>query len=87
MRHCLKLENQGLTSSMSDSGNCYDNAAMEGFFHSLKTEWVGHYRYQTRDAAKASLYEYIEVFYNRQRRHSHSKRMAPMMYESMAIAA
>jgi len=81
------LKSQGIICSMSGTGNCYDNAAMESFFHSLKTEWTDHYRYETRDAAKASLFEYIEVFYNRQRRHSHAKRMAPMAYEAMAIAA
>jgi len=81
------LKSQGIICSMSGTGNCYDNAAMESFFHSLKTEWTDHYRYETRDAAKASLFEYIEVFYNRQRRHSHAKRMAPMVYEAMAIAA
>jgi len=81
------LQSHGIFCSMSSTGNCYDNAAMESFFHSLKTEWVDHYKYETRNAAKASIFDYIEIFYNRQRRHSHAKRMAPMTYEAMAIAA
>jgi len=82
-----QLAKNGIQCSMSDTGNCYDNAAMESFFHSLKTEWVNHYKYETRAAAKASVFEYIEVFYNRQRRHSFSARMPPMMYETINIAA
>lgn len=61
------LSEHKITCSMSGTGNCYDNAAMESFFHSLKTEWVHHYRYETRDVARCSIFEYIEVFYNRQR--------------------
>jgi len=81
------LESHAIVCSMSGTGNCYDNAAMESFFHSLKTEWTGHYKYETRSAARASIFEYIEVFYNRQRRHSYANRMAPMEYEAMAVAA
>ena len=81
------IESHGLICSMSGTGNCYDNAAMESFFHSLKTEWTSHYRYETRSVAKASIFEYIEVFYNRQRRHSYANRMAPMQYEAMTKAA
>ena len=81
------LSESKITCSMSGTGNCYDNAAMESFFHSLKTEWVHHYRYDNRDTAKSSIFEYIEVFYNRQRRHSYSNRMPPMMFEAMAKAA
>ena len=51
---------------MSGVVNCYDNAAMESFFHSLKTEWTDHNKYKTRDAAQGSIFKYIEVFYNRQ---------------------
>jgi len=81
------MESHGLVCSMSGTGNCYDNAAMESFFHSLKTEWTDHYRYETRSVARASIFEYIEIFYNRQRRHSYANRMAPMQYEAMVIAA
>ena len=64
------LENRDLKASMSRKGNCYDNAPMESFFGSLKTECVHQTRFQTRQQAKAVLFEYIEVFYNRQRLHS-----------------
>ena len=57
-------------SSMSRKGNCWDNAPMESWFNSLKNERVLHRRYQTRDEAKAGLFDYIELFYNRKRRHS-----------------
>ena len=55
---------------MSRKGNCLDNAPMENFFGALKTELVHRTRFQTRRQARAALFEYIEVFYNRQRRHS-----------------
>jgi putative transposase len=66
------LQRHGLQPSMSRRGNCHDNAVMESFWGTLKTELVHHERYPTRAAAKQSLFEYIEVFYNRQRRHSPS---------------
>jgi transposase InsO family protein len=64
------LDAHGITASMSGKGNCLDNAPMESFFGSLKTELVHRTRFRTREAAKAALFEYIEIFYNRQRRHS-----------------
>ena len=64
------LHLHGLTASMSRKGNCLDNAPMESFFSSLKTEMVHRAKFQTRREAKAALFEYIEIFYNRQRRHS-----------------
>ena len=60
----------GITASMSRKGNCLDNAPMESFFGALKTELVHRTRFRTRREARAVLFEYIEVFYNRQRRHS-----------------
>ncbi|WP_371876388.1 IS3 family transposase [Pseudoduganella chitinolytica] len=60
----------GMRASMSRRGNCYDNAPMESFWGTLKNELVHHRRYATRAEAKASIQEYIEIFYNRQRRHS-----------------
>jgi transposase InsO family protein len=60
----------GVTASMSRKGNCLDNAPMESFFSSLKTELVHRTRFATRAEARAALFEYIEIFYNRQRRHS-----------------
>ena len=64
------LAAHGLQASMSRKGNCYDNAAMESFFHSLKTERVHHAWYRSRAAARACLFDYIEAFYNRRRLHS-----------------
>ena len=59
-----------MTPSMSRSGNCYDNAYVESFFGTLKTELVHGERYRTRLEARLSIFEYVEVFYNRQRSHS-----------------
>jgi transposase InsO family protein len=66
---------------MSRRGNCYDNAVTESFFGTLKTELVHHEQYPTREAARQSLFEYIEVFYNRQRRHSSLGYLSPAEYE------
>ena len=72
--------------STSRKGNCWDNAPMESFFHSLKTELVMRCDYKTRDEARASLFEYMEVFYNRQRRHSTINYVAPLEFEPSTIA-
>ena len=64
------LERHGITQSMSRRGNCLDNAPMESFFASLKKEHVHQARYRTREEAKTAVFEYIELFYNRQRLHS-----------------
>ena len=60
----------GMTTSMSRKGNCWDNAPMESFFGTLKTERLYHYRFTTREQARQVVFEYIEVFYNRIRRHA-----------------
>ncbi len=70
--------------SMSRKGNCYDNAAMESFFHTLKTECTFHFNFETREEAKKTVFEYIEVFYNRQRRHSYLGYKSPSDYEMLA---
>lgn len=70
-----------ITSSMSGVGNCYDNAAMESFFATLKTEWVNHHYYQTREQAMLSIFDYTEVFYNNQRKHSYCDYLSPDAYE------
>ena len=75
------IRKHGIRQSMSRKGNCWDNAPMESFFHTLKTELVMHFDYKTRDQARASLFEYMEVFYNRQRRHSTINYVAPMVFE------
>jgi putative transposase len=67
--------------SMSGKGECYDNAMMESFFSSLKTEYVNRQVYQSRSEAKVSIFEWIEVFYNQQRRHSSLAYLSPAVYE------
>ena len=74
------LEHHGITCSMSRKGNCWDNAPMESFFSTLKRELVHHEDYQTRDEARQSLFEYIEVFYNRIRRHSAIGYLSPVNF-------
>ena len=74
------LEQFGMKASMSRRGNCYDNAPMESFWGTLKNELVHHCRYATRAEAKASIREYIEIFYNRQRRHSRLGYLAPAVF-------
>jgi transposase InsO family protein len=80
------LSAHGLARSMSRTGNCYDNAVMESFFGTLKTELVHHEKYPTRAAARQSLFEYIEVFYNRRRRHSTLDYLSPAEYEARLSA-
>jgi len=77
------LSDNGLICSMSRKGNCYDNAAMESFFHSLKVEQVHHDDYRTRQAARSVIFDYIEVFYNRQRKHSYCGYQSPVNYEKV----
>ena len=67
--------------SMSRKGNCYDNAVMESFFHTLKTELVSFENFQTRDEAKMKIFDYIEIFYNRQRSHSSIDYLTPEEFE------
>ena len=76
-----RLSEERITCSMSRRGDCWDNAAMESFFASLKKELVHDEDYATRDQAKASIFEYIEAFYNRVRRHSALGYVAPEEYE------
>ncbi len=79
--YCELLESFKVIQSMSGKGNCYDNAVAESFFHTLKTELVYHETYRTRMQAKTSLFEYIEVFYNRYRKHSALGYKSPEQYE------
>ncbi len=75
------LEEYGITSSMSRSGNCYDNAHIESFFGTLKRELVYGTRYRTRQEARLSIFEYVEAFYNHRRRHSAVGNRSPEQYE------
>jgi transposase InsO family protein len=72
--------------SMSRKGDCYDNAVVESFFHSLKVEQVHHDDYRTRAEARSTLFEYIEIFYNRQRKHSYLNYQSPIEYEACQVA-
>jgi putative transposase len=76
-----------IVASMSGTGNCYDNAVIESFFHTLKTEHVYFEQYITREIAKRSIFEYVEVFYNRQRRHSTLGYMSPVVFEKTVTEA
>jgi putative transposase len=75
------LAQMGIQVSMSGKGDCYDKAAMESFFSSLKGEWTDWHTYQTCQEAQLSIFEYIKVFYNRQRRHSTLGYQSPATYE------
>jgi len=85
MQHLMAQH--GIKSSMSRKGNCWDNAVMESFFGTLKTELVYRNTYQLRSQAKRSVFEYIEVFYNRMRLHSALDYNTPEEYESMRKSA
>jgi transposase InsO family protein len=77
-----QLSNHNLRCSMSRKGECLDNAVAESFFGTLKNELVYHEDYRTRAEAKQSIFEYIEVFYNRNRRHAFLNYMTPVEYEA-----
>jgi transposase InsO family protein len=77
----------GFKQSMSRKGNCWDNACMESFFGTLKTELVYHERYKTRTQARLSIFDYIETFYNRIRLHSKLGYQSPENYEKERISA
>jgi putative transposase len=75
------LAEHGIVCSMSRRGNCWDNAAIESFFSSLKTERTDRRRYRTRDEARADVFDYIEQFYNPRRRHSTLGYLSPAEFE------
>lgn len=77
-----QLAEHGIAASMSRPGNCYDNAVAESFFGTLKTELVNRVRYHTHEEAKSSIFEWIECWYNRQRRHSSLDYMSPEAFEA-----
>ena len=78
LRFCRE---HNLQPSMSRRGNCWDNAVIESFFSSLKKERIKKRIYKTRDLARADVFDYIEVFYNRTRRHSHLGGVSPEAFE------
>ena len=83
-RYQKLLSENGITCSMSRKGNCWDNAVVESFFATLKKELVHGERFLTRRAAQAALFDYIEVFYNRVRRHSTLGQLSPAEFEQAA---
>ncbi len=81
------LKKHGISCSLSGAGSCYDNAAVESFFASLKRERVKRRKYRTRDQARADVFDYIERFYNRQRRHSYVGNISPVEFEERTVWA
>lgn len=81
LRNMLKENN--ITQSMSSKGNCYDNAPTESFFATLKRELIYRKTFRTREEAKQQIFEYIEVFYNRYRRHSTLNYLSPVQFENL----
>ena len=81
------LKAHDMIASMSRKGNCYDNAVAESFFSNLKNELVHHCDYYDRDEARAAIFKYIEVFYNRKRLHETLDYISPAQYEALAKVA
>ena len=81
------LAQAGITCSMSRKGNCWDNACVESFFATLKKELIHDQRYPSREAARQDIFEYIEVFYNRQRRHTTLGYRSPAAFEQLRQVA
>lgn len=81
----LLLKKHGILCSMSGKGNCWDNAVMESFYHTLKVELIYQNHYQTRREAQRDIFEYIEVFYNRERLHSSLGYYSPEEYEKLML--
>lgn len=81
------LTRHGIAVSMSRRGNCWDNACVESFFGTLKRELIYHRRYRTREEATQDIFEYIEVFYNRRRRHSTLGHCSPAEFEARTAVA
>jgi putative transposase len=80
------LRTHRLRISMSRKGNCYDNAPVESFFSTLKNEWTWHHTFQDREQARAALFDYIELFYNRQRRHAALDYLSPVQFEEHGVS-
>jgi putative transposase len=77
------LDGHGITCSMSRRGNCYDNAPTESFFGKLKTEWTNFQNYTTHEEARQHIFEYIELYYNRRRKHASLDYQTPVKYEEL----
>jgi transposase InsO family protein len=81
----LLAERWSIRLSMGRKGSCYDNAVTESFFHTLKTEHVYFTDYETREEARTSIFDYVETFYNSQRKHSTIGNLSPIQYEQRVI--
>lgn len=81
------MRHHGMVPSMSRRGNCYDNAVAESFFSNLKNELVHHCDFASREAARAAIFDYIEIFYNRQRRHQALGYLSPAQFEQQSRVA
>ena len=86
-RYIDRLSKEGCRISMSRKGNCWDNAPMESFFGRLKVELIYARNFQSADEARSSLFNYIEIFYNRKRRHSANGGLSPAVFEENAALA
>ena len=86
-RYQQLLKDNKLMCSMSGKGNCYDNAVAESFFHSLKVECIHGERFNTREEAQQTIFEYIEIYYNKTRRHSALGYLAPEQYQQLNLNA
>jgi putative transposase len=81
-----RLADLGIVCSMSRKGQCHDNAVAESFFHTLKTELVCNHIYKSRNIARQAIFKYVEIFYNRRRRHSALNYQSPYSYEMLNVA-
>ncbi len=79
------LKNAGIVQSMSRRGNCWDNAVVERFFRSLKSEWIGEQEYENHEEAKKDVREFVEKYYNYQRLHSAANNLPPVLYEASSL--
>jgi transposase InsO family protein len=79
------LDDNGIVCSMSRKGDCWDNACMESFFGSLKTEWIRDKKYLSFEEAKKDVFKYVEIFYNRRRRHASLGYLSPAAYEELNV--
>ncbi len=82
-----RLDAHEMECSTSRPGRCVDNAVVESFFHTLKTEWLYHFDFYTREEARLAIFDYVETFYNPKRLHSTLDYQSPNEYERLRTAA
>jgi transposase InsO family protein len=86
-RYCELLKENGITPSISRTGNCHDNAFAESYFANLKNELTYHREFKTRQEARTAIFDYIELFYNRKRPQQTLNYLSPVEYETMRAVA